>query len=383
VTDISIIIPVYGVAGLLPGCLDSVLTEADLDIEVIAVDDASPDGCGAILDARAAADTRLRVVHLDRNGGQGAARNLALNMAAGEYVWFVDGDDRVADGGLQAIAKSLAACRGQQANAGRPWVAAPGASAGGPGTAPGAGTVRPDVLLIDWVGCFPDGRSAPNPGAGLLAGVPADGCTLEQQPGLIQLTMTSWSKLFRRDFLRGLGVSFAGGIHEDILVTCAALLEASAIGAVDQVCYSYRRDRKGSALATTSHAHFGVFTAYENVFALLASRDATGRPVSDRLRAAIFERAIWHYTTVLQTTGPGIGRVGLPGLVPRAERHDFFRRMHDDFQRCRPDSYRHPAGARGAKLRLVERGAYWTYSVLEPLNQARVAVRKLAAKTRG
>ncbi len=373
-TDVSVIIPVHGVADYLPGCLDSVLTDADLDLEVIAVEDASPDGSGAILDARAAADPRLRVVHLDRNGGQGAARNLALGMAAGEYVWFVDGDDRVTEGALQAISKSLAACRG-------PAVGAGGVPRGN--SVPRGGSSRPDVLLIDWLSRYPDGRTAPNHGARLLAGVPAAGCTLEEQPALIDLTMTSWSKLFRRDFLRGLGVSFAAGIHEDIVVTCAALLAAGNIGAVEHVCYEYRRDRKGSALATTSHAHFGVFTAYEAVFGLLASRDAAGQPVSDRLRAAIFERAIWHYTTVLQTTGPGIGRVGLPGLVPRAERHDFFRRMHEDFQRYRPASYRHPPGARGAKLRLVERGAYWTYSVLEPVNQARVAARKLASKNGG
>ena len=208
--------------------------------------------------------------------------------------------------------------------------------------------------------------------------MPADGCTLEEQPELINLTMTSWSKLFRRDLLAGLGVSFAGGIHEDIQVTCAALLAADVIGAVEAVCYCYRRDRKGSALATTSAGHRAVFDAYQRVFELLASRDAAGQPVSDALRAAIFERAIWHYTTVLQTTGIGVGRVGLPGLVPRAERKQFFQRMHEDFEHYRPVSYQHPAGARGAKLRLVERDAYWTYSWLEPLNQARVAVRKLA-----
>src|SRR5215469_11385129 len=96
---ISVIVPVYRVAEFLPACLDSILS-GDFDIEVIAVDDASPDGSGAILDQRAAADPRLRVVHLDRNGGQGNARNLALEQATGEYVWFVDGDDMVADGGL-------------------------------------------------------------------------------------------------------------------------------------------------------------------------------------------------------------------------------------------------------------------------------------------
>jgi CDP-glycerol glycerophosphotransferase len=345
---ISVVVPVYGVADFLPDCLDSILA-GDFDLEVIAVDDASPDGSGRILDDRAEADPRLRVVHLDRNGGQGQARNLAIEQATGEYVWFVDGDDTVADGGLAAVAAALAAG-------------------------------KPDVLLINWVSSYPGGRTAPNPYAGLLPAVPAEGCTLEDQPQLINLTMTSWSKLFRRDFLAGLDVSFAAGIHEDILVTCAALLSADAIGAVDAVCYRYRRERKGSALATTSLGHLAVFDSYRRVFELVASRDAAGAPVSDALRAAIFERAIWHYTTVLQTTGFGVGRIGLPGLVPRAERQRFFRRMHEDFARYRPASYQHPPGARGAKLRLVEQGAYRTYSWLEPLNQARVGVRQLARR---
>jgi CDP-glycerol glycerophosphotransferase len=346
VPTISVIVPVYDVADYLPDCLDSILA-GDFDIEVIAVDDASPDGSGKILDDRAASDPRLRVVHLDRNGGQGQARNLALEQATGDYVWFVDGDDALAHGALDAVTAAVAAS-------------------------------KPDVLLINWVSTYPDGHTTPNPYASLLSAVPAGGCTLEDQPKLIELTMTSWSKLFRRDFLAGLGISFADGIHEDIQVTCAALLSADVIAAVEAVCYRYRRERKGSALATTSLGHLAVFDSYSRVFELVASRDAAGKPVSDALRAAIFERAIWHYTTVLQTTGFGVGRIGLPGLVPRAERHRFFQRMHQDFGQYRPASYRHPAGARGAKLRLVERGAYRTYSWLEPLNQARVAARQLA-----
>src|SRR5207302_1390022 len=70
---ISVILAVRGVAEYLPGCLDSVLGQPGLPagIEVIAVDDASPDACGAILDARAAADPRLRVVHLPCQAGPG------------------------------------------------------------------------------------------------------------------------------------------------------------------------------------------------------------------------------------------------------------------------------------------------------------------------
>ncbi len=341
---ISVILPVHGVADYLPACLDSVLGQPGAAIEVIAVDDASPDDCGQILDARAAADPRLQVLHLDRNRGQGNARNLALQRAGGDYVWFVDADDLVADGALAAITAALA-------------------------------VGKFDVLLIDWLSSYP-GRTEPNPGSALLASVPHDGCTLAEQPQLINLTMTSWSKLFRREFLLGLGVSFAAGIHEDIVVTCAALLTADVIGAVQQVCYRYRRDRPGSAMATTSTGQAAVFDAYRQVFELLARRAAAGQPVSDAVQAAIFERAIWHYSTVLQTTGFGVGRFGRPGLVPRAERQQFFARMHADFRRYRPPSYKHPGGARGAKLRLVDRGAYRAYSLLEPLNQARVAARR-------
>jgi len=351
VPRISVIVPVYGVAEFLPACLDSILGadgqghRDDLGIEVIAVDDASPDASGAILDDRAAADSRLQVIHLDRNGGQGAARTLALARARGDYVWFVDADDAAADGALAAIAAALAVS-------------------------------KPDVLLINWVSCYPGGRTAPNVYEALLSAVPAGGCTLEEHPELIRLTMTSWSKVFRREFLTGLGVSFGAGIHEDILVTCAALLTADVIGAVGQVCYCYRRQRPGAAMSTTSRGQAAVFDAYHRVFELLDSRAAAGQPASDALRAAVFERAIQHYSTVLETTGPGIGRFGLPGLVPRSERKQWFARMHGDFVRYRPASYQHPPGARGAKLRLVERGAYWTYSVLEPLNQARVRLQQ-------
>jgi CDP-glycerol glycerophosphotransferase len=344
---ISVVVPVFGVAEFLPGCLDSILGPGDPDLEVIAVNDASPDAAGEILAERAAADPRLRVITLERNRGQGHARNLGLEQAASDYVWFVDGDDTLVEGALAAVDRVLA-------------------------------TVKPDVLLIDWQSWHgPGGRTEPNPGRALLRSVPGPGCTLADQPRLIELTMTAWSKLYRRDFLRGLGVSFPAGIHEDIPVSCAAMLSADLIAAVDRVCYRYRR-RPGSAMATTSAQHLAVFDAYRRVFEWLARRDAAGQPVGDAVRAAVFERAIWHYTSVLETTGPGVGRIGLPGLVPRSQRRRFFRRMHEDFVRYRPATYRHPQGPRGAKLRLVERDAYVAYSLLEPLNQARVAIRSLA-----
>jgi CDP-glycerol glycerophosphotransferase len=349
---ISVVIPVYGVAAYLPECLDSILGQAG-DVEVIAVDDASPDGCGALLDDRAAADPRLRVIHLAVNGGPGAARNAGLARAGGEYVWFVDADDRLAGGALAAVTAALAA--------------------------------RPEVLLIGWEATFDGpagpaaGRTEPGPGRDVLARVPAAGATLEGQPRLIELSMTSWSKLLRREFLAKLGVAFGAGIHEDVIVTCAALLAAETVGAVARPCYRYRRDRRGQFMGTPSAGHLAIFAAWGQVFGLLEARAAAGTPASATVRAAVFERAIWHYTTVFQATGAWPGR---GSLVPRGARRAFFARMHADLTARRPPGWRRPPGARGLKFALIERGDYLAYVALEPLNQLRVAAGKLTRTLR-
>src|SRR5512142_2395436 len=155
---ISVVIPVHGVEDYLDRCLDSVLGPAGpaarggpadlaacggggaVPVEVIAVDDASPDRCGAILAARR--DPRLRILATPVAGGPGAARDLGAKEAAGEYVWFVDGDDELAEGALAAVAEAL---REQ----------------------------RPDVLVIDYENLYPDGTTSPSDGAPYLAGTGA------------------------------------------------------------------------------------------------------------------------------------------------------------------------------------------------------------------
>jgi CDP-glycerol glycerophosphotransferase len=337
---ISVVVPVYAVEEYLGACLDSILGQAPDGTEVIAVDDASPDGSGRMLDARAEADPRLRVLHLAGNAGPGNARNVGLAQASGEYVWFVDADDLLADGALAAVAARL-------------------------------GQDRPDVLLIDYEDLHPGGGTGPSPGAALLRAAPAGAFTLAEQPQLIHLTMTSWSKVIRRAFLAHLGMAFPEGIHEDVPLTCAMLLGAERVSALARVCYRYRQARPGAFMAARSSAQLRILCSYERVFALAAAADPAPAPP---LQAALFERAIWHYTTVLP-------------LVPRAARMQYFRRMHEDFARYRPVSFQLPRGARGVKFKLVERNAYWTYSVLEPANQLRVrlarAGSRLAAASRG
>lgn len=89
---VSVIVPIYKVEPYLEKCVDSILAQTYPDLEVILVDDGSPDGCGDICERYAAQDARVRVVHKE-NGGLSSARNAGLDVATGDYVLFTDGDD--------------------------------------------------------------------------------------------------------------------------------------------------------------------------------------------------------------------------------------------------------------------------------------------------
>ena len=91
---VSVIVPVYQVEAYLPACLDSILAQTFADFELILVDDGTRDGCPAIMEAYAARDARIRILHKE-NGGLSSARNAGLDVARGEYVAFVDSDDTV------------------------------------------------------------------------------------------------------------------------------------------------------------------------------------------------------------------------------------------------------------------------------------------------
>ena len=99
---LSIIVPVYNVSNYLCNCLDSIISQSYSDFECILVDDGSTDGSGSICDEYAEKDSRIRVFHKE-NGGVSSARNLGLDNALGEWVYFVDSDDQVLPGGLQTM----------------------------------------------------------------------------------------------------------------------------------------------------------------------------------------------------------------------------------------------------------------------------------------
>lgn len=103
---VSIVIPVYKVEEYLRDCVDSVLNQTYSDIQVILVDDGSPDGCGRICDEYAEKDSRILVIHKE-NGGVSSARNLGLEYVDGEYLTFCDSDDMYAPDWIETLVKAI------------------------------------------------------------------------------------------------------------------------------------------------------------------------------------------------------------------------------------------------------------------------------------
>ena len=91
---ISVIVPIYQVEKYLEQCLDSILNQTYRNLEIILIDDGSPDRCGDICDRYASLDSRIKVIH-QPNAGLSAARNAGMDIATGEYISFIDSDDYI------------------------------------------------------------------------------------------------------------------------------------------------------------------------------------------------------------------------------------------------------------------------------------------------
>lgn len=103
---ISVIVPVYNVGEYLRQCVDSILSQTYSNLEIIAVNDGSTDGSGAILDEYREKDIRLIAIHQE-NQGVSAARNKGLDVATGDYIAFVDADDYIHPEMYEKLVKAL------------------------------------------------------------------------------------------------------------------------------------------------------------------------------------------------------------------------------------------------------------------------------------
>ncbi|MFC7842628.1 CDP-glycerol glycerophosphotransferase family protein [Streptomyces sp. NPDC001046] len=329
----SVIVPAYQVQAYLHECLESVLSQSCPDLELIAVDDASPDACGAIIDEFAARDPRVRAVHLPENVGLGPARNAGAAHACGDYLLFLDSDDTLTPDALRSIADRLKE------------------------------TGEPDVLVFDYARTYWTGEAVRNQAALHLSEQGPAPFRLEDRPGLLRLLMVAWNKAYRREFVEAEGFAFPTGWYEDTPWTYPVLMTADSLATLDRVCVHYRQRRQGSILRTTSDRHFDVFDQYDRVFAFL-----DGHPELARWRPVLFRRMVHHLGIVYARRD----------RLPRGSRARFLRQARAHYRR-----YRTPGAPVPLRCRihhtLIRFGLHRTYRTL----QLASAVQRAAARTTG
>ncbi|MFJ3229420.1 CDP-glycerol glycerophosphotransferase family protein [Streptomyces sp. NPDC086787] len=327
----SVIVPAYKVQAYLRECLDSVLSQSYPDLELIAVDDHSPDACGTILDEYAARDTRVRAVHLPRNQGLGPARNAGLRLARGDYLVFLDSDDTLTPHALRSIADRIKE------------------------------TGEPDVLLYDhartdWTGEAVRDRPALHPsGTGPLSEEGPAPFRLDDRPELLRVLMVAWNKACRREFVEANGLRFPPGYYEDTPWTYPALMAAQSIATLDRVCVHYRQRRQGSILGTTTRAHFDVFEQYDRVFAFVEER-----PALAHWRPVLFRRMLDHFSTVFTR----------PDRLPEGSHAEFLRTARLYHRRHRASGIPVPLRTR-LRHSLVRFALHRTYRALKRTVSAR------------
>lgn len=103
---ISVIVPVYNVEQYLDKCINSILNQTYKNIEVILVDDGSPDNCGKVCDEYSKMDSRIKVIHKE-NGGLSDARNVGIDNANGKYICFVDSDDYIENRYIELLYRAI------------------------------------------------------------------------------------------------------------------------------------------------------------------------------------------------------------------------------------------------------------------------------------
>lgn len=248
---ISVIVPIYKVEDYLRPCVDSILCQTYSNLEVILVDDGSPDHCGAICDEYADKDSRIKVIHKE-NGGLSDARNAGMEAATGAYLSFVDSDDLLPSNALQlmldiALRENAELVIGGHARFKEEPVADPTSS----------GTVR------------------------LMS-------SEEAMEDMLKNGCASWARLYRREI--HIDIPFPKGeINEDEAIVLRILEKCSRVAITDTIVYHYRC-RPESITTTNFSAKKLIWAKHcKNNMQLIQSRHPSLCALAaDRYRGSLF-----------------------------------------------------------------------------------------------
>lgn len=252
--DVSVIVPFYNVERYLAECLDSILAQNLPHLEVLLVDDGSPDGSRAIAEDYVRRDDRVTLITRE-NGGLGAARNTGVRHAKGRYLAFVDSDDLLPTGALRALFDTAEAT----------------------GSDLVVGSVERFTEVATWSPSW----------VRKVHGDRMLGVTIEQFTPLLR-NLYTWNKLFRRDFWDAQDLWFREGVaYEDQPIITQLFARARAIDVIPDIVYSYRAREDQSSISQQTAT---LKDLRDRIEAWRVSRDV----LTDEVSPALFEA--WRLT---------------------------------------------------------------------------------------
>lgn len=231
-TKLSVIIPVYNTAAYLQKCLESIFQQSFKDFEVICVDDGSTDNSLEILRQFPAVKI-IKKCH----EGSGAARNIALTCAKGEYLLFVDSDDWFVDGAFEKLIASVE-------------------------------TFSTDILIF---GAFTYSNGKLRNGSYGVKKIPAKYCRMvfdkfDFKDEIFKFPSTAWTKLYKKDFLINNNIKFQSvPAGQDQIFFVKSMLEARTIAVLNENLYCYRKKRPGSVTSVKKKTTFSPLDVFWEV----------------------------------------------------------------------------------------------------------------------
>ena len=249
---ISVIVPVYKVEPYLDKCISSIVNQTYRNLEIILVDDGSPDNCPAMCDAWAEKDSRIRVIHKP-NGGLSDARNAGMAATTGELMAFVDSDDWVDAHYIEYLHHAL-----HQTNA--------------------------DISACDLREAYDESAVAASAEQMPQVEISTPEEAIEDILHNRRFRAVAWNKLYTRQIMTGEKFE-TGRLHEDEFFSYRLYDKATQLAYIDLPLYNYRQ-RAGSIMTSFSVRHLDALDAYLERIALLEEKYPRLLPV-DKLNFCI------------------------------------------------------------------------------------------------
>ncbi len=231
-SKISVIVPIYNVEKYLDKCIQSIINQTYTNLEIILVDDGSPDNCGEICEQYAKNDSRIKVIHKE-NGGLADARNFGIDQMTGDYVAFVDSDDYIHPQMYERMMDVM-----EQKNA--------------------------DIVISSWKYVHEDKdeviqKLSANQEISIFEKNTIQNLYFDNSDKRVTFTV-AWNKLYKKEIFDTLRFP-KGKVHEDEFVTFKTLYNANKVAYIDEELYYYLV-RSVSIMGSFNLKRFDIFDAY-------------------------------------------------------------------------------------------------------------------------